>query len=163
MEPRAPLIKNGPRLMISLATGYFRCCRLADSPHKKLTGREKSSACNGAPNQGWRARATQARRNNHPAPTPVGGLLCRRGRLRLDLGARTRVGRGERALWFPAPDAPVGSDAVADADPAVGAATPSRAERFFPSCISACRNTTPVEGSHRQGDGGATERAVGHP
>jgi hypothetical protein len=73
-------------------------------------------------------------------PPPVGELLCRgggdgrRGRLRLDLGARTRVGGGVRALWFPAPDAPVDSDAVADADPAVGAATASRAERFSPSC-----------------------------
>jgi len=96
-------------------------------------------------------------------PPPRRRTLRRRGRLRLDIGARTRVGGGVRALWFPAPDASVGSDAVADADPAVGAATASRAERFFPSCIYACRNTTPAGGGHPQGDGCGTERAVGHP
>jgi len=167
MGYRASLIENGWRLMISLATGYFRCCRPADKPPKKVTERETSSACNGAPSQGW--RAGRHRRGGTVTPPPVGGLLCRggeggrRGRHPLDLGACTRVGGGVRALWFPAPDAPVGSDAVADADPAVEATTASRAERFSPSHVYACRNTTPAEGGHRQGDGGGTERAVGHP
>jgi len=67
-------------------------------------------------------------------------------------------------MWFPAPDAAVSSDAVADAaDPAVGAITAARAERFFPTYIYAWRNMTPAEGDHRQGDGGGTERAVGAP
>jgi hypothetical protein len=66
-----------------------------------------------------------------PRPFPVGGLLCRgggggrRGRHALDLGAYTRVAGGVRA---PAgslpPDAAVGSDAVADADPAIGLPPP---------------------------------------
>jgi len=37
------------------------------------------------------------------------------------------------------------------------------AERFFAMYIHACRNMTPAEGGHRQGDGGVTERAVGAP
>jgi len=78
--------------------------------------------------------------------------------------AHTRVsGEAYVHLWFPARDTPVGSDAVADADPAAGATAASRAERFFPTYIYACRNTTPAEGGHRQIDGGSTERAVGHP
>ena len=47
-------------------------------------------------------------------------------------------------LWFPAPDAAVGSEAVADADPAVGANTAARAEHCFPMCIYARRNITPA-------------------
>ena len=66
-------------------------------------------------------------------------------------------------LCFPAPGAPVGSDAVADADPAVGATTASRAQRFSWAHIYACRNTTPAEGGNRRGDGGGTERTVVHP
>ena len=65
-------------------------------------------------------------------------------------------------LWFPAPDAAVGSDAVAMPTPQLGI-PPPRAERFLPKRIYACRNTTPAGGGHRQGDGGGTERAVGHP
>jgi hypothetical protein len=63
----------------------------------------------------------------------------------------------------PAPDAAVGSDAVADADPAVGAATAAHTECCFPTYIYGCRNTTSAEGGHRQGDGGGTERAVSGP
>ena len=80
------------------------------------------------------------------------------------ISAHTRVlGEAYVHLWYPAPNSLVGSDAVADAGPAVGATTASRAERFFPTYIYACRNTTPAEGGHRQGDGGGTERVVGHP
>ena len=85
----------------------------------------------------------------------------------------------------PAPAAAVSSDAVADADTAIGATTAAPAERFFPTYIRAwgpgrkpgassftrcpslyicaSRSTTPAEGGHRQGDGGGTERAVSHP
>jgi hypothetical protein len=147
--------------MISLAIGYFRCCRPADKPPKKVAWAREVARVQWRSQPGM-AMATQARRNSHPAFPPVGGLLCR-GRHPLDLGACTRVGGGVRALWFTDPDAPVGSDAVADADPAVGATTASRAERFFPSYIYTYRNTTPAEGGHPQGDGGGTERAVGHP
>ena len=62
----------------------------------------------------------------------------RRGRHALDLGACTRVGGGAYVhLWFSAPGSAVGSDAVADADPAVVATTAVRAERFFPTYIYA--------------------------
>ena len=43
-----------------------------------------------------------------------------------------------------APDAAVGSDAVADADPAVGAINAARAEHLFPTYIYASRNMTPA-------------------
>jgi hypothetical protein len=100
-------------------------------------------------------------------PFPVGGFLCRgggggrRGRHALDLGAYTRVGGGLRAPVVPCPRCRGRLRRGRDADPAVGATTAE--ERFFPTYIYACRSTTPAGGGHRQGDGGGTERAVGHP
>ena len=47
-------------------------------------------------------------------------------------------------LCFPAPDASVGSEEVADADPAVGANTAARAEHFFQTYIYARRHMTPT-------------------
>jgi hypothetical protein len=169
MNPRAPLIETGWWLMISLATGYFRFCRPADRPPKKVAWARQVELVQWRSQPGMAGQGDTGAAEQSSRPLPVGGFLChgggggRRGRHPLDLGACTRVGGGVCALWFPAPDAPVGSDAVADADPAVGATTVSRAERFFPSHIYACRKTTPAEGGHRQEDGGGTERAVGHP
>ena len=47
-------------------------------------------------------------------------------------------------LWFPARGAAFASDAVADADPAVGAITAARTEHFFRTYIYARWNMTPA-------------------
>jgi len=104
-----------------------------------------------------------------PRPFPVGEFLCRgggvgrRGRHALDLGAYTRVGEGARAPVGSLPRYRGGLPRGRGCRPRGWASTGARAELFCPTHIWACRNTTPAEGGHRQGDGGGTERAVGAP
>jgi len=88
------------------------------------------------------ARATQARRNSHPAPPQsaesyaAAAEVAAAAAMRF-ISARIRVLGEAFVPVVPAPDAAVGSDAVAAADPAVGATTAARAECFFPTYIYA--------------------------
>ena len=117
--------------MISLATGYFRCCRPAERPPKKVAWARKVERVKWRSQPGMAGQGDTGAAEQSSRPPPVGGLLYLggggglRGRHPLDLGAYTRVGGGVRPV-VPAPAAAVSSDAVADADPAVGATTAAR-------------------------------------
>ena len=59
------------------------------------------------------------------------------------------LGKAYVRLWFPAPDAAACRGKLRrgrNADPAVGATAAARAERFFPTYIYPCRDTTPAAG-----------------
>jgi len=103
-----------------------------------------------SPSQGRRARATQARRNSHPAPSPsadsyaAAAEAAAAAAMRL-ISAHIRVlGEAYVRLWFPAPDAAVGSDAVAMPTPRLGL-PPPRAQS-----VSSRRTSTHVGTRHQR-------------
>jgi hypothetical protein len=118
------------------ATWQFRCCRPADKHPKTVARARKVKRVHWrSSSQGWRARATQARRKSHPGPSPSANSYAAAAEsaaaavMRL-ISAHTRVlGKAHVHLWDPCPDTVVGSHAVADADPAVGP-LPARAQSF---------------------------------
>jgi hypothetical protein len=101
-----------------------------------------------SPSQGRRAWATQARRNSHLVPSPsadsyaAAAEAAAAAAMRL-ISAHIRVlGEAYVRLWFPAPDAAVGSDAVAMPTPRLGLPPPKS--------VSSRRTSTHVGARHQR-------------